>query len=272
VDQKLDRPVALKVIRPELIRSAEFAERFSREAKALARVLHPCLAVIYSFGDENGLYYMALELCDGEPLHEVIFQSTVLPFGRAAEIAAQVLDALEAIHATGIVHRDLKPPNILVATRHGRDYVKLVDFGLAKLREATGLTDPATLIGTPTYMSPEQAKGEKVDARSDIYSMSIVLYEMLTGAPPFEALRVHELLEKQARATPPPPSQRRRGMPADLEAVLLKGLAKKPEERFQSAAEYADALRCLLFPRTEVPPTAASPASPARGPEATPAV
>jgi eukaryotic-like serine/threonine-protein kinase len=274
IDVKLERPVALKVIRRDLAESPEFAERFAREAKALASVLHPALAIIFSYGDDHGLYFMALELVDGRPLHEVIFDAgCVLPFRRAADIAAQVLDGLAAIHERGIVHRDLKPPNIMIVTRGSRDHVKLVDFGLVKLKSATALTDPDVLIGTPAYMSPEQARGDVIDSRADLYALSIVLYEMLVGAPPFEGVRVHELLERQARAVPVAPGRRRRGMPPELEAVVLKGLAKSPAERFQTAEEYATVLRDLELPvdppvRVEAAPPPEGEA--ARGPERTP--
>ncbi len=254
VDEKLDRPVALKVIKPTLARSPEFAERFAREAKALASVLHPALATIFAFGEDEGLVYMALELVEGEPLHEVIFAAgCVLPVRRAVSIAAQTLDGLAAIHDRGIFHRDLKPPNIMVVTRSGRDHVKLVDFGLVKLQRFEGLTDPNILIGTPTYMSPEQARGDKIDARSDLYAVGIVIYEMLTGVPPFEAPRVHELLEKQARATPQPPSFRRQGIPVELEALVLRALAKDPADRPQSADEFATALRSLSLVEAPAP-------------------
>jgi serine/threonine-protein kinase len=248
VDEKLERRVALKVIKPELGRSAEFVTRFVREAKALASVSHPSLAIVYSFGEDQGLLYMALELVEGAPLHRIIHEQGMLPQARAVEIAAQVLDGLAVIHERGIIHRDLKPPNVVVATRNARDIAKLIDFGLAKLKSASGLTDPNILLGTPTYMSPEQARGDAIAARADLYALAIVLYEMLCGAPPFEAVKVHALLEMQALLPPPPLSSRRPTVAADLEAVVMKGLAKKPAARFQTASEFAIALRMLALP------------------------
>lgn len=268
LDEKLDREVALKVILPELSQSAEFAERFALEAKALASVLHPSLAVVYAFGDHDGQYFMAQELVEGKPLHELIHATGVLTCARAAEIAAQICDGLGAIHERGIIHRDLKPPNVLVMERNGRDLVKVVDFGLAKLRHSTGLTDPNILLGTPSYMSPEQAKGDPIDARSDIYSIGVVLYEMLTGTPPFEGRRVFDLIEKHVHQLPPPPSERRAGLPAALEALVLRTLAKSPDDRFQTATELALALRTLDLPAEGAPPGVV----PRHGPEGTPVI
>jgi serine/threonine-protein kinase len=248
LDVRLDRPVALKVIRPELVASVESAERFELEARVMASVQHPNLAVVYAYGCDQGLHYMALELVEGRALHEVIEARGHVGSARAAEIAAQVLDGLSAIHERGIVHRDVKPPNVMVATQAGRDRVKLVDFGLAKLRGVAGPTEPNVLLGTPTYMSPEQARGEAVDARSDLYAVATVLYEMLVGAPPFESEKIHEVLEGHARRAPPPPGARRPGIPPALEAIVLRGLAKDPARRFPNAAAFAAALRALALP------------------------
>ncbi|HZU96254.1 MAG TPA: serine/threonine-protein kinase [Planctomycetota bacterium] len=245
-DEKLDRPVALKVMRPDLTHDPEFVERFEREAKAMASVLHPGLPIVFAYGEDQALAYMALELVDGKTLHELI-QGGILSERRACGIAVQILDALAAAHERGIIHRDVKPSNVLVARRGGSDRVKLLDFGLAKLRwrssgNAGSLTDPSILLGTPAYMAPEIITGSEWNHRVDLYSVGVVLHEMLIGKPPFAAPKIHELLRMQVQDQPLPLRMSRDDVSPELEAIVARALAKSPEDRFQTARDMAEAL------------------------------
>jgi serine/threonine-protein kinase len=245
LDEKLDRPVALKVMRADLEHDPEFSERFVREAKALASVLHPGLAVVFSFGEDRGLAYLALELVEGKTLYSIIEQNHRLPPRRACGIAVQILDALQAAHEKGIIHRDVKPGNIMVARRGGSDRVKLLDFGLVKMQKgkhASALTDPSVILGTPAYMAPEFIKGDPFDQRADLYSVGIVLFEMLVGAPPFHHPKLHEILRMQVREEPPPLRILRPDAPDILEAIILRTLEKDPAHRYKTAREMAEHL------------------------------
>ncbi len=246
LDEKLDRPVALKVMKPDLGLDPEWSERFSREAKAMARLLHPSLPVVYAFGEDQGLAFMALELVEGKTLHTLIEHYKMLPFRRACGIAVQLLDGLQAAHEKGIIHRDVKPGNIMVSRRGGSDRVKLIDFGLVKLRKALALTDPSVLLGTPSYMAPETIKGDPFDHRADLYSIGVVLYEMLAGHAPFVHSKIHEILRMQVRDEPAPITTVRLDTPPLLASTLMRALAKQPSERYESARELAEMLETVM--------------------------
>jgi eukaryotic-like serine/threonine-protein kinase len=252
LDEKLDRPVALKIMKPDLVDDSEWSERFVREAKAMARLVHPSLPVVFAFGEDQGFAYLALELVEGKTLHSLIEHYRVLPLRRACGIAVQVLDGLQAAHEKGIIHRDVKPGNIMVARRGGSDRVKLLDFGLVKLRTSgnrgnvAALTDPSILLGTPSYMAPESIKGDPFDHRVDLYSVGVCLFEMLAGYPPFMHPKIHEVLRMQVREEPANITAHRVDTPSTLASIVMRALAKPPGERFATAQEFAEALETVM--------------------------
>ncbi|MBX3178236.1 MAG: protein kinase [Candidatus Hydrogenedentes bacterium] len=237
-DTQLDRPVALKFLGSLVDESEEYRLRFQREARAAAQVTHPNILSIYDIGVEQGSSYIAMEYIEGPNLNQFMKKKGKLSAREAVNIVGQACAALDAVHQAGIVHRDIKPDNILIAKG---GLVKLMDFGLAK-GYGQRLTASNVVMGTPCYMSPEQAKGQDVDGRSDIYAMGMVLYELLIGEPVFCTGNV---LMRQIEETPPPPSSRVEDVPPALDALIMKCIAKDPEERYASARELCDALRQL---------------------------
>jgi serine/threonine-protein kinase len=233
-DPVLDREVAIKLLPAELARDAVLRERFHEEARALARVEHPNLIRIFAIGREGLVSYYAMELITGLSLKEVLAASGRLTVAEALAVLGQALDALEAVHQAGIVHRDLKPGNLMLDAS-GR--VVLMDFGLARRAERQDLTAAGAVLGTPEYMSPEQARGEKADERSDLYSIGVVLYEMLAGRPPFGGKDTIAILRQHVQA----PAPLLRGLapetPPELERIIARLLAKKPSERYPHVAE-----------------------------------
>jgi serine/threonine protein kinase len=238
-DLELDEVVAIKVLRPEAATSPGMTKRFRSEIKLARRVSHPNVCRIHEFGKEGPLSYIVMEYVDGVDFKQILRERGRLPPSDAYSVALQITDALQAIHTEGIIHRDLKTPNVM---RNTRGIVKLMDFGIAKSFES-GATATATgdIVGTPEYMSPEQAQGGRVDGRSDIYALGIVTFELFTADVPFRSDTPLATLLKQIHD--PPPLDNKRELPRAVLPALRKALAKAPQERFQNAREFGDALR-----------------------------
>ena len=232
-DQELGRRVAIKILNDRHAGDDQFVERFRREAKNAASLSHPNIVSIYDRGEAEGTYYIAMEYLDGKSLKELILERGPAPVSVAVDYARQILAALRFAHRHGIVHRDIKPHNVLV---DGEGHVKVTDFGIARAG-ASQMTEEGSIIGTAQYLSPEQARGTQVDQTSDLYSLGIVLYEMLTGAVPFTGDSPVEIAMKHLSATPEALSTRRADIPHALDMVVLRALAKDPTARYQSADE-----------------------------------
>lgn len=253
----LDKEVALKVLHGEYSRKEDLVERFLQEAKAASKIRHENVIDITDFGKTpDGYVFFAMELLEGRDLHEELARAKLddrtLPWKRTRKIFLQVSAALEAVHGQGIVHRDLKPENIYLVEWYGhQDFVKLLDFGIAKNVEVNEdgrkLTKTGMLFGTPEYMSPEQARGEQADHRSDIYAMGCILFQMLTGNVPFDGENFMAVLTKHLADEVPEmgAALRQSDAPAALEAVIHRALTKKPAERFQSIKDFAEAVRLV---------------------------
>jgi serine/threonine-protein kinase len=242
VDRQLDRPVALKVLFPELSVDKTFVERFRREAQAAANLSHPNIVPVFDWGEDDGAYFIVMEYIDGRSLSAVLRDPQKLDPRQVAMIGAGVAAALGFAHRHGVVHRDVKPGNVLI-TPEGE--VKVTDFGIARaVNTEESLTQTGAVMGTAAYFSPEQAEGKGVDARSDIYSLGVVLYEMAVGRPPFSGDSPVAVASKHVRDQPALPREVNPRVPVALEAVIMKAMAKDPEARYGSAEELrADLLR-----------------------------
>jgi len=250
----LDRTVAVKVLSPELVANHEFLARFRREAKALANLVHPNIVAVHDFGHEGDIHAIVMEYVEGESVADILACTNIIPPLRAVNIVRQVAEGLECAHQRGIIHCDLKPENILI-TPDG--VAKVVDFGLAKsLRgNASRVTQEGTILGTPTYMSPEQCEGGPLDGRSDIYSLGATFYRMVAGRDAFEGENAFAIMLKHQKEPPPDPRQFNGDLPREVARVILRMMEKDPARRYQSASEVVGALRAIeegVEPRTKV--------------------
>jgi eukaryotic-like serine/threonine-protein kinase len=238
-DRLLARRVAIKVLQAQFARDPSFLIRFKREAQAAASLSHPNIVGVYDTGTEDGTHFIVMEYVDGRTLKDVIRAEGPLYPERAAEICADVCSALSAAHARGLIHRDIKPANVML-TPDGK--VKVMDFGIARATTSETITQTAAVVGTAQYISPEQAQGQAVDYRSDLYSVGCCLYEMLTGTVPFTGATPVAIAYRHVREDPTPPRMLNADVPAPLEAICLKAMAKLPDNRYQTAAELHDDL------------------------------
>jgi serine/threonine protein kinase len=259
----LNREVAIKVLPPQFTFDQQFVERFVREAQAAASLRHPHIIVIHDVAEQNGLYYIVMEILKGCTLRQLIEQEGALPPTRVARIVEQIASALDYAHRRGFVHRDVKPDNIFVGQG---DRVTLTDFGIAKAASGHQLTKTGMLIGTPQYMSPEQAQGEAVGPATDIYALGIVAYQMLSGRVPFQGTTPHAILYQQIHELPPPLRSVRSGLPPAVDSVLNAALAKEPRARYASAGKFAQALATTVGGGAPVPPPLPPAARPAPAP------
>jgi serine/threonine-protein kinase len=241
-DQLLDRPVAVKVLNADFAGDPNFVERFRREAQAAANLNHPNIVSVFDWGEEDGTYYIVMEYIEGRPLDEILAAEGPLHPDRAADVAIDIAAGLALAHRSGVVHRDIKPGNVMIAQPSGQ--VKVTDFGIAKVVGGDSeLTQAGTVMGTASYFSPEQAQGKHLDPRSDLYSLGVVLYEMTVGRPPFVGETPVAIAYQHVQEPPAPPRSINPAVPAALEAITLKLLAKDPGLRYPSAEDLRADLR-----------------------------
>ncbi len=264
-DRSLDRPVAVKVLFNEFATDPSFVERFRREAQSAAGLAHPNIVAVYDWGAEDGTYFIVMEYVEGQSLADLLRASGPLHPRRAAELAFEVAGALGFAHSRGVIHRDVKPGNVLVSSN---GVAKVTDFGIARAISSPSeeLTQAGSVMGTATYFSPEQAQGFSVDARSDLYSLGVVLYEMLCGRPPFTGDSPVAIAYKHVQERPAPPSEFVSDLPPGLEAVVMRLLAKNPDNRYRSADDLRADLRRWLDGQ---PTLAEQTPMPAAAPDAT---
>jgi eukaryotic-like serine/threonine-protein kinase len=256
VDPIIDRTVAIKTINLNLSRQEleEYEARFQQEIKAAGRLNHPNIVTIYDVGKTDAVAYMAMEFLEGLELKDIIASGTAMPADQVVDIISQVADGLWFAHQQDIVHRDVKPSNIMVMKG---GIAKITDFGIARLPNSAVKTMTGLILGSPRYMSPEQVIGKTIDARSDIFSLGVVLYEALTAVAPFDGDNVNAIMYATVNTTPPPPSQHNRTVPAMLDLIVAKAMAKLLEDRYQTIKEFADDLREVRRQIDSVRPAAA---------------
>ena len=252
---EMNRFVAIKILHPRYLSRPDLVSRFRREARAMSHLSHPNTARVFLYGQlDDGACYFVMEYLEGRNIAQLVRAEGPMDPMRAIHVMQQVCGALEEAHKQGIIHRDLKPENIFLTSQGGIiDYPKVLDFGLAKVTEremrpgSLILTQEGMVFGTPEFMSPEQARGEKLDGRSDIYSLGVIMYEMLTGKLPFDAKQPMDYINLHMNAQPISLAQRvpGRSFPAGLEDVLMRCLAKRPEDRFQTASQFGEALKAV---------------------------
>jgi serine/threonine-protein kinase len=244
IDPLLERSVAIKTVNMGFEKEgmANYEARFYHEARAAGGLNHPNIVTIYDVGKSGDIAYMAMEFIEGDELRVLLASDNPLPVAQAVSIAAQVAEGLAFAHERGVVHRDIKPGNIMIVP--GKP-VKITDFGIARMRATASLTQTGTMLGSPKYMSPEQVLGKRADHQSDIFSLGVILYEMLAGVPPFSGDSVTAVMYQIAHFAPPAPSAVRREVGEALDQIVAKMLAKPIEERYQSAADVARDLRAV---------------------------
>ncbi|HCI78653.1 MAG TPA: hypothetical protein DHW02_03070 [Ktedonobacter sp.] len=250
-DHRVDRMVAVKILRSLDKNDTKAVDRFRREARAAAALAHPNAVTIYDFVEEAGQYFLVMEYIQGPTLKQLIGQRRQLQAREAIEIAAQVCSVLQVAHARGFIHRDIKPQNIMLTSSGGpltgmidrNVLVKLTDFGIVRVAEDAGLTNSGIVLGTADYLSPEQARGETLTASSDLYSLGVVMFEMLTGRPPFVGPTAVSIAMQHASTNPPTLRQFNPAIPPLVEQLVIRSLEKEPEDRFTSAAQMQYALR-----------------------------
>ncbi len=258
-DLSLEREVAIKIISPELARSQELMARFRVEAIAQAKLNHGHIVTIHSFDQDKNAYYIVMEYVEGQNLKESIKEKGPMPIVQGLKIFLQILSGIGYAHANGVMHRDIKPSNLFLSKNQT---AKICDFGIAKVKGIEGLTKVGTALGSPVYSSPEQLLGKKTDIRTDIYSLGITLYEMLTGVLPFTITgkSSYDVIKQTLDAVPRQPSQVNPAISAPVEALILKSIAKDPAERFQNIAEFEAAIQETIFSLTPVPGKSPTPA------------
>jgi len=258
-DPEIDRLVALKVLREDRLSSEAFVQRFLKEAKAIGRLSHPNVVAVYDIGQDHGTVYIAMEFLEGDPLSSLV-ERQGFSLAEVINLGVQVAEALDYAHQKGIIHRDVKPSNIIV---QANGQIKITDFGIAHIEDpsATVQTQAGEILGTPAYMSPEQAQSRPVDGRSDLFSLGVILYELSTGKRPFGGTTLGAIFQALIQENPPPPAKVNPLLRENFSQVIMKCLRKKPEERFGTGKALADVLKSCLPERERMAKVGPSPRS-----------
>ena len=258
IDLMLEREVAIKMLRPELASQPDVVERFRSEAVTLAKLNHPNIATLYSFLRQGNDFFMVMEFVQGQTLDSVIRRSGAMPVSHAVTLFCQSLEGIGRAHKLGIIHRDIKPANMMLTAEDGS--IKVMDFGIARVLGTARMTRQGNIVGTIEYMSPEAIQGKEVDARADIYSLGILLYEMVTARLPFVSDTEFGMMMAQIEQAPTPPTAIAPHVPVGIERAIMRSLAKRPDARFQTAGEFREALQAGLAP-SQTPTQRVSPAT-----------